>query len=79
MRQPTGGWRRGALRLLLASLPALATAAPVAGTPGPQVVRIGVSAPLSGPLAALTARVKAAFDPDGVLNPGRMGPAGGWR
>jgi glycolate oxidase FAD binding subunit len=29
--------------------------------------------PLEGPLAALTARVKAAFDPAGVLNPGRMG------
>jgi glycolate oxidase FAD binding subunit len=29
--------------------------------------------PLDGPLAALTARVKAAFDPAGVLNPGRMG------
>ena len=28
--------------------------------------------PLSGPLAALSARVKAAFDPKGVLNPGRM-------
>jgi len=28
---------------------------------------------LSGPLAALTARVKAAFDPLGVLNPGRLG------
>jgi len=28
--------------------------------------------PLEGPLAALTARVKAAFDPNGVLNPGRM-------
>jgi glycolate oxidase FAD binding subunit len=28
--------------------------------------------PLTGPLAALTARVKAAFDPAGVLNPGRM-------
>ena len=34
-------------------------------------------APLEGPLAALTARVKAAFDPKGVLNPGRLGPAGG--
>ncbi|MGZ5986748.1 MAG: glycolate oxidase subunit GlcE [Caulobacteraceae bacterium] len=31
-------------------------------------------APLEGALAALTARVKAAFDPKGVLNPGRMGP-----
>ena len=33
-------------------------------------------APLDGPLAALTARVKAAFDPKGVLNPGRLGPNG---
>jgi glycolate oxidase FAD binding subunit len=30
--------------------------------------------PLTGPLAALSARVKAAFDPKGVLNPGRMAP-----
>jgi len=29
--------------------------------------------PLEGPLAALSARVKAAFDPHGVLNPGRLG------
>src|SRR6185312_8669701 len=31
--------------------------------------------PLSGSLAALTARVKAAFDPLDVLNPGRLGQA----
>ncbi|MFL5297882.1 MAG: glycolate oxidase subunit GlcE [Phenylobacterium sp.] len=31
--------------------------------------------PLTGPLAALTARVKAAFDPAGVLNPGRFAEA----
>ena len=29
-------------------------------------------APLNGPLAALSARVKAAFDPNAVLNPGRF-------
>jgi len=31
--------------------------------------------PLDGPLAALSARVKAAFDPNGVLNPGRFAGA----
>jgi glycolate oxidase FAD binding subunit len=29
--------------------------------------------PLAGPLAALSARVKAAFDPQDILNPGRLG------
>lgn len=33
------------------------------------------SEPLDEPLRRLTARVKAAFDPNGVLNPGRMGGA----
>ena len=31
--------------------------------------------PLIGPLASLSARVKAAFDPEGVLNPGRFAGA----
>jgi len=30
--------------------------------------------PLDPPLAALTAKLKAAFDPAGILNPGRMYP-----
>ncbi|MFY8091994.1 MAG: FAD-binding protein [Niveispirillum sp.] len=34
---------------------------------------VPVFQPLPGPLAALTARVKAQFDPAGILNPGRMG------
>ncbi len=33
---------------------------------------VGVFAPQETPLAALTRRVKASFDPAGVLNPGRM-------
>jgi glycolate oxidase FAD binding subunit len=35
--------------------------------PGPAAFE-----PLDGPLAALTGRVKAAFDPDNILNPGRL-------
>lgn len=34
---------------------------------------VPVFQPLPGPLAALTARVKAQFDPAGILNPGLMG------
>ena len=34
--------------------------------------RVPVFQPQPGPLAALTRRVKASFDPKGVLNPGRM-------
>jgi len=34
--------------------------------------RLAVFQPLAGPLEALTRRIKAAFDPLGILNPGRM-------
>jgi glycolate oxidase FAD binding subunit len=35
---------------------------------------IDVFQPQSAPLAVLTRRIKAAFDPKGILNPGRMSP-----
>jgi glycolate oxidase FAD binding subunit len=34
----------------------------------------GVLAPLSAPLARIQRQLKAAFDPDGVFNPGRLYP-----
>jgi glycolate oxidase FAD binding subunit len=34
--------------------------------------RVNVFQPQAKPLAALSARVKEAFDPKGILNPGRM-------
>jgi glycolate oxidase FAD binding subunit len=36
--------------------------------------RIEVFAPLAAPLLKLTKNIKASFDPDGILNPGRMYP-----
>jgi glycolate oxidase FAD binding subunit len=40
----------------------------------PAAVRAAVEVftPEPGPLAALTARIRKSFDPQGVLNPGRM-------
>jgi glycolate oxidase FAD binding subunit len=40
----------------------------------PAAVRatVGVFSPEPAPLAALTDRVRKSFDPQGVLNPGRM-------
>jgi glycolate oxidase FAD binding subunit len=35
--------------------------------------KMAFMAPATAGVAALTARVKAAFDPAGILNPGRMG------
>ena len=34
--------------------------------------RVDVFAPLGAPLMKITAGIKASFDPDGLLNPGRM-------
>ena len=41
--------------------------------PEPLAVAVAVIPPETGPLAGISARVKAAFDPRGILNPGRMG------
>ena len=41
--------------------------------PAPVRASIPVFHPQAAPLAALSARVKAQFDPHGILNPGRMG------
>lgn len=92
---PASGWRvaealagealydwGGALVWLLSDDPAQVVRAAARAHGGHAALYRGdgpAFAPLDGPLAALTARVKAAFDPKGVLNPGRMGPvlAGG--
>jgi glycolate oxidase FAD binding subunit len=70
-------WGGGLVWLLSQAEPASVRAA-VRGLGGHATLYRGEGAafePLDGPLAALTARVKAAFDPAGVLNPGRMGMA----
>jgi len=87
---PAGGWRAaerlagdmlydwaGALVWLLAESDAAAVQM-AAEALGGQAMRLGGGGafpPLTGPLAKLNARVKQAFDPLGVLNPGRMGIA----
>ena len=40
--------------------------------PDPARSSLDVFEPVAGPLGALTRRVKASFDPHGILNPGRM-------
>ena len=58
-----------AVRAALAPLGGHAT---LVRAPAELRASIDVFAPLSPPLAALTRRVKAAFDPDGLFNRGRM-------
>jgi glycolate oxidase FAD binding subunit len=68
-------WGGGLVWLLSPAKPASLRAA-VRGLGGHATLYRGEGPafePLDGPLAALTARVKAAFDPAGVLNPHRMG------
>jgi len=70
-------WGGGLVWLLTEAEPAAVRAA-AQGLGGHAALYRGdgpAFAPLGGPLAALTARVKAAFDPKGVLNPGRLGMA----
>ncbi|HEX4710729.1 glycolate oxidase subunit GlcE [Phenylobacterium sp.] len=85
---PAAGWRvaeavsgealydwGGGLVWLLSPVDPVAVRATVRALGGHATLYRGEGpafAPLDGPLAALTARVKAAFDPKGVLNPGRM-------
>jgi glycolate oxidase FAD binding subunit len=67
-------WGGGLVWLLSRAEPAAVRAA-VRGLGGHATLYRGEGPafePMDGPLAALTARVKAAFDPAGVLNPGRM-------
>lgn len=67
----------GGLVWLLSDAPAAQVRAAVRGLGGHGLCLRGHDAfgRVEGPLAALQARVKAAFDPLGVLNPGRMEPA----
>ena len=85
---PAVGWRVGEATLgealydwggglvwLLADADAVMVRATARGLGGHATLYRGAGPafePLEGPLAALTSRVKAAFDPKGVLNPGRM-------
>lgn len=65
----------GGLVWLLADVDAPTVRAAVRKLGGHALCLRGAPAfePLEGPLAALTTRVKSAFDPLSVLNPGRMG------
>lgn len=68
-------WGGGLVWALSADAVAVRRAARAAGghaTLYRGAVEASAFEPLEGPLAALTRRVKAAFDPQAILNPGRM-------
>ncbi len=60
--------------LVRAALPAGGGHATLIRAPAALRAAVPVFQPQPAPLAALTARVKASFDPNRVLNPGRMYP-----
>ncbi|MCX7897657.1 MAG: glycolate oxidase subunit GlcE [Rhodocyclaceae bacterium] len=73
----------GALRWLITEAPAQAVRAQAAALGGhatlfrgPETLKrqVGVFSPLSEPLMRLHQRLKAAFDPKGLFNPGRLYP-----
>ncbi|HEX2539646.1 MAG TPA: glycolate oxidase subunit GlcE [Caldimonas sp.] len=70
----------GAQRWLVTSLPAAAVREAAAAAGGHATVfrsrdkSPGVFAPLTAPIAKIHERLKQAFDPKGVLNPGRLYP-----
>ncbi|MBV9890202.1 MAG: glycolate oxidase subunit GlcE, partial [Rhizobacter sp.] len=70
----------GAERWLVTALPAAAVRAAATAAAGhatafrARAKPAGAFTPLAGPLRAIHERLKRAFDPKGILNPGRLYP-----
>jgi glycolate oxidase FAD binding subunit len=62
----------GGAAIVRAAVAACGGHATLVRAPAALRARVPVFEPQTGPLAALTARVKESFDPSRVLNPGRM-------